>query len=267
MDKATAAIVRRTEEIPTKRNFVDILQFFFVACTVLEAYNRADADGKSQIKGVEQELPVQQNRDGSDTLFPGQPHHDNIEKESDDGIGKLGNHFRGTIITCLPKFFEMESETGEMQCPFGKNEKYKADNSRNRLSDTCSQSCTADAHMKHNNENIVQHGIENTGNHGQNQAKIRAACGDKIRLKQTLQHGSRGKTNDHGQVTVAVSQQNITGTQNSGNRSQIHLCQHKNHNTDEQTDDHKLGHAFFGLLLLALTHVAADNGVAAGAQH
>ena len=61
VDNVTAAIVRRTEEIPTKEesNTMDIFQFFFVACAVLETDDRSDADGKSKIKGIEQELSVQ----------------------------------------------------------------------------------------------------------------------------------------------------------------------------------------------------------------
>ena len=38
---------------------MDIFQFFFVASAVLKAHNGADADGKSKIKGIEQELSVQ----------------------------------------------------------------------------------------------------------------------------------------------------------------------------------------------------------------
>ena len=38
---------------------MDIFQFFFVACAVLETDDRSDADGKSKIKGIEQELSVQ----------------------------------------------------------------------------------------------------------------------------------------------------------------------------------------------------------------
>ena len=68
---------------------MDIFQFFFVACAVLETDDRSDADGKSKIKGIEQELSVQSNRDGSDTLFAGQTHHDNIEQKCNDGIGQL----------------------------------------------------------------------------------------------------------------------------------------------------------------------------------
>lgn len=75
------------------------------------------------------------------------------------------------------------------------------------------------------------------------------------------------KADDDRKVTVAVSQQKIAGSQDSGNRSQIHMGQHKNDNTDEQTDDHKLGHTFLGFFIFAFPHVTADNGIATGAQH
>ena len=45
------------------------------------------------------------------------------------------------------------------------------------------------------------------------------------------------------------------------------MGQHKNDNTDEQTDDHKLGHTFLGFFIFAFPHVTADNGIATGAQH
>ena len=60
VDNVTAAIVRRTEEIPTKRKAIRwIFSVLFVACAVLETDDRSDADGKSKIKGIEQELSVQ----------------------------------------------------------------------------------------------------------------------------------------------------------------------------------------------------------------
>ena len=68
-------------------------------------------------------------------------------------------------------------------------------------------------------------------------------------------------------VTVAVSQQKITGSQDPGDRSQIHMGQHKNDNTDDQAGSHKLGHTFLGFFIFAFTHVTADNGIAAGAKH
>lgn len=82
-----------------------------------------------------------------------------------------------------------------------------------------------------------------------------------------MQDGCRCKADDDRKVTVAVSQQKIAGSQDSGNRSQIHMGQHKNDNTDEQTDDHKLGHTFLGFFIFAFPHVTADNGIATGAQH
>ena len=65
VDNVTAAIVRRTEEIPTKRKAIRWIFFSSfpvrrrVACAVLETDDWSDADGKSKIKGIEQELSVQ----------------------------------------------------------------------------------------------------------------------------------------------------------------------------------------------------------------
>ena len=156
---------------------------------------------------------------------------------------------------------------GEMQRTFRKCKKQQAGDSRNGLTDTCGKGSSADAHLANNDKNIVQNGIQDTCDHRQNKAKVWSACSNKIRLKQTLQDGCRCKADDDRKVTVAVSQQKIAGSQDSGNRSQIHMCQHKNDNTDEQTDDHKLGHTFLGFFIFAFPHVTADNGIATGAQH
>lgn len=91
---------------------------------------------------------------------------------------------------------------------------------RNGLTDTCGKGSSADAHLANNDKNIVQNGIQDTCDHRQNKAKVWSACSNKIRLKQTLQDGCRCKADDDRKVTVAVSQQKIAGSQDSGNRSQ-----------------------------------------------
>ena len=82
-----------------------------------------------------------------------------------------------------------------------------------------------------------------------------------------MEHGCRCKTDDHGNIAVAVRQQEITGSENSGDGRQIQACQYKNNDTDDQSNDNKLGHAFFGCFVLPFPHIAADDGIASGSKH
>lgn len=58
-----------------------------------------------------------------------------------------------------------------------------------------------------------------------------------------------------------------TGSENSGDGRQIQACQYKNNDTDDQSNDNKLGHAFFGCFVLPFPHIAADDGIASGSKH
>ena len=49
-------------------NMVNIFQFLPVSGTVLISNDRAGSNGKAQVKGIEQKLSVQQDRDGSYTI-------------------------------------------------------------------------------------------------------------------------------------------------------------------------------------------------------
>ncbi len=60
-------------------NLVQPAQLMPVLRAVLEPYDRADADGKSQVKSVEQKFSVEQDGDGGNAVFAGQAQENDIK--------------------------------------------------------------------------------------------------------------------------------------------------------------------------------------------
>ena len=99
----------------TEGNTVNAFQLLPVSGTVLISHDRADPNGKTQVKGIEQKLSVQQDRDGSYTIRTCQTHQDDVEQKGDHGIGKLVYHFRGTVVAGLDQFFYVHGEVSQMK--------------------------------------------------------------------------------------------------------------------------------------------------------
>lgn len=124
-EKKTADTTITKEETATNRKEI---RYIFRSFTRFPApywkpITGLNSNGKSQIKSIKQKLSVQQNGDGSNSVFTGQRHHNDVKKKCNDSIGELGYHFGRTIIAGIQHLLYRKRKTAEPEISPGKQKK------------------------------------------------------------------------------------------------------------------------------------------------
>ena len=155
-----------------------------ILAAVVVAKDGSDTGGKAKVDRGQQPLRIQSDGDSSDAGFSQIVQHGQIKEEGGHCVGKIGDHFRGTVGADVSQCGSIKYRLykKEAAAPINKKEDQTKDGG-NTVADSGSIGGAFDAERKDDDKQKVKKDVGDTGKDGDSQSQMRSAGSDEKGLK------------------------------------------------------------------------------------
>ena len=210
-----------------------------ILAAVVVAKDGSDTGGKAKVDRGQQPLRIQSDGDSSDTGFSQIVQHGQIKEEGGHCVGKIGDHFRGTVGADVSQCGSIKYRLykKEAAAPINKKEDQTKDGG-NTVADSGSIGGAFDAERKDDDEQKVKKDVGDTGKDGDSQPQMRSAGGDEKGLKKQLKDSKRGKQHQRVKILIAVGVQRRSGAHQVDERTGEQGADQRHDDSEQNADQH-----------------------------